>query len=261
MGLWTYEHAITIFPTFFIMLIFSILMRRLLINKPYEIRMLPIKIISVIIVVIEIGKQWYSASIGYDLYHIPLHFCSIFVYVLPLMAFYRGKYQENVRSVACSTMTALLLGMFTMPSVIYSAERFANFFTDYLAFHTVFFHNLVILALFLTFSLDLHKPRGNRGEILFITAFGVVFVLIASTMSHVLQTNYSNFLRSTVGIVAELSKTVELAIGELPTTIIYTVTLGVLHVLLIVITNYLFLLSCICKQRLGKACGAKNGKK
>ena len=164
MGLWTNEHLITIPITFAIMIAVAIVMRKLLINKSYETRMLPIKIISVILVVIEIGKQICSISRGYDLYHIPLHFCSIFLYVLPLFAFYRGKYRNAIASAAGSTMTALFFGMIVMPAVIYSAERVNTFFTDYLSFHTVFFHNLVMLALFLTISLDLHKPSVDKKE-------------------------------------------------------------------------------------------------
>ena len=260
MGLWSHEHVITIFPAFAIMIAVAILMRKLLINKSFEVRMIPIKIISVILVVIEIGKQICSASRGYNLYHIPLHFCSIFLYILPLMAFYRGKYQESMRSVACSTMLALFIGMLTIPSVIYSADRINTFFDDYLSFHTVFFHNLVMLALFITVALDLHRPSGKRRETLFVTLFGTGFVAIAASASHILQTNYSNFLFCTVGFIKTLTDNMKATFGEVPVTIFYTVTLAVLHVLLMVATNYLYLLICICKEKICGLFGKKKAK-
>lgn len=253
MGFWTRDHLITVLPAFLAFFIIALVMRILLIKKSYEIRMIPLKIIAVILVVIEIGKQICSASLGYNLYHIPLHFCSIFLYVIPLFAFYRGKGQENVRAISVATMTSLLIGMLVIPDVIYSSDRIPLFFTDYLSFHTVFFHNLVIFALFLTIALDLCKPNGSRGEVVFVVLFGTVFVAIAASMSHILDTNYSNFLHSTVGIIKELTNHMNTSIGEIPTTIIYTCTLAILHVLLLVITYYLFWAFCIIKEKAQRA--------
>ena len=57
MGLWTIEHLLTIIPTFIVFTIISLLLRKLLINKSYEIRMIPLKIIGIVLIVIEICKQ------------------------------------------------------------------------------------------------------------------------------------------------------------------------------------------------------------
>jgi len=252
MGLWTVEHVITLVPTFLLMLLISLFMRKLLINKTFEIRMLPIKIIAVVIVVIEIGKQICSALRGYDLYHIPLHFCSIFVFILPIIAFYRAKGQEHLRSVGCAAMLSLFFGMLLMPNVIYSSNRLYTFFTDYLSFHTVFVHNLVIFAFFLVLALDLHKSEATKSEILFISAFGGGFVALSATMSHVLKTNFSNFLYSTVGFVADLVEQLKASVGETLVTVIYTVVLCILHVLLLIITNYLFKQLCTAKDKVLK---------
>ncbi len=240
MGLWTREHLITILPTFAIMIVIALLMRRLLIEKRYEIRMIPIKSIAVLLILMEIGKQWCSIVRGYDLYHIPLHFCSIFLYILPLFAFYRGKWQKSVSSIACATMMALFIGMLVLPNTIYTSARLATFFTDYFSFHTVVFHNLVIFALFLTLALDLHTPSGERKELIFLTVFGMAFVVLSASASHLLDTNYSNFLESSIGFVAEVVSRLGLAIGEIPAKILYGAVLGALHILLLIITYYLF---------------------
>ncbi len=249
MGLWTRWHVVTLLPTLVLMIIIATVMRRLLINKPFDIRMIPIKIISLILIVLEIIKQVYSIKNGYDPYHLPLHFCSIFLYALPLMAFYRGKYQNGVRSVATSTMTALFIGMLVIPNVIYSEDRIFEFFSDYLAFQTVSFHNLVIFALFITLALDLHKPTGKRGEVYFIAVFGIVFVTLSATMSHLLETNFSNFLYSTVGFIKDIVDALKVSVGETTIKVIYTITLALLHVLLMVGTNYLYLFVEKCKEK------------
>ena len=250
MSLWSYTHVYTMLPTFAVLAVVAFLMRLWLIKKPYEIRMIPIKIISVILILIEIGKQAYSISQGYNLYHLPLHFCSMFLYVVPLMAFYRGKHYDKVNSFACAAMTSLFFGMIIMPNVIYPEKNILGFFEDYLSFHTTFFHNIVMLALFLVLSLDLHKSNGSRQETLFVTALGFVFVAIAATASYALNTNFSNFLHTTVGIMASVVESVELVLGEVITRIIYVASLVILHVLLLVVTNYVYTLICICKDKL-----------
>lgn len=252
MDFWTHEHLVTLIPTLIFMILASLLMRKLLINKPYRVRMIPIQVMAVLIIILEIGKQTFSILNGYDLYHIPLHFCSIFIYVLPLMAFYRGKGEDGVRSVACSAMLSLFFGMLIIPNVIYSNSNILSFFDNYFSFHTVFFHNLVIFALFTAIALDLHKPSGKPKEVLFIFIFASSFVILAGSASYLLDTNFSNFLYSTVGLVKELTEKMKLAIGETLTAVIYTSTLAILHILLLIIANYLFLLICSLTKRKDK---------
>ena len=43
MGLWTVAYAVAIFPAFTVMVIISIITRRLFFDKPYVVRMLPLK--------------------------------------------------------------------------------------------------------------------------------------------------------------------------------------------------------------------------
>ena len=145
-------------------------------------------------------------------------------------------------------MTALLIGMLIIPNGIYSGNLITEFFSDYLSFHTVFFHNLVIFALFLTVALDLYKPSGG-GELIFVMLCGTGFVAVAASASHILNTNYSNFLHSTVSVVKTLTENMRLAIGDVPTKIIYTATLAILHVLLLIVTYYIFMAICIVKEK------------
>ena len=112
MGLWTPEHAATLLPAVVVMIAISLLLRKWLINKSFETRMIPVKVIAVLLLLLELGKQAVSISRGYDLYHLPFHFCSLFLFMMPAMAFYRGKHQEKVFAITtslCASCTLLML--------------------------------------------------------------------------------------------------------------------------------------------------------
>ena len=80
-------HIKTLLPALIVMLAISIALRALLGKKDIKIRMIPIQVIAVILLLLEVGKQAVSFSRGYDLYHLPLHFCSLLLVTMPAMAF------------------------------------------------------------------------------------------------------------------------------------------------------------------------------
>ena len=140
-----------------------------------------------------------------------------------------------------------------MPDVIYKSTRILTFFTDYFSFHTVVFHNLVIFAFFIVIALDLHRPSGDKKEVAFIVFSGTVFVAAAASAAHLLNVNFANFLFSTVDFVYDLTEELKLSVGETGITVIYTASLAVLNILLLIVTNYLFILLCICKEKISEA--------
>ena len=86
MQLWTKEHALTLLPAIALMLIAAFFLRKWLINKPLKTRMIPFQILTVILLLLEVGKQGLSLYQGYDLYCLPFHYCSLFIFALPAMA-------------------------------------------------------------------------------------------------------------------------------------------------------------------------------
>lgn len=115
MGLWTVTHARTVLPAVAVMLLLAALLGRILNRKPLKMRMLPIQIIAVILLLLEVGKQLVSLKRGYDLYCIPLHYCSLFVFVMPAMAFYHGKFAGKVRAVTAALCTSVFFGYADLP--------------------------------------------------------------------------------------------------------------------------------------------------
>lgn len=228
MQLWTKEHAITVLPTLAVSIVLAVLLRALIGKKSAKIRMIPIQIIAVALVLLEIGKQAVSFSKGYDLYHIPLHFCSLFIFALPAMAFYRGKHAGKVNTVTttlCMAVTALML---IFPNIIYGPGNVDNFSKSYLDFHTVAFHNLVICAFVLIMALKVFAPEetGERKAVLMAI---VGFCVVAASAAHILKVNFANFYSCNVGPLDAVRISLQGVLGVFLTQVLYVSIIAALH--------------------------------
>ena len=232
MELWTPQHIRTLLPALAVMLLIGLGLRLALGGRSLKIRMIPIQVIAMILVLLEIGKQAVSFSRGYDLYHIPLHFCSLFIFVMPVMAFYRGKHQDHVFGVTSALCGSVFLLMLIYPNLIYGPWNVEGFFKDYLDFHTVAFHNLVMLAFVLIVALNLHTP-GAKGENKAVIFFILGFCVVSATMAQILKTNYANFYQCNVPPLEEVRLSLAGIIGVVPTQILYVLILTVLNVLFV----------------------------
>lgn len=239
MVLWTREHMMTLLPALVGMVLVGVVLRLTLGKRSEKVRMIPLQVIACIIVALEIGKQAVSFSRGYDLYHIPLHFCSIFIFALPAMAFYKGKHQDKVRAVtaAWSTATALLTVIY--PDLIYGAGSIREFFVDYLSFHTVVFHNLVILACIVMVALDLHIP-APKGEPKAVATFVLCYCIVAAAAAQLLQTNYNNFYRCNIAPLETVRAAVAEVLGYGAAQALYVLIVTVLDILFVLMSYWLF---------------------
>lgn len=228
MVLWTPEHIKTQLPAMGIMLVIAVLLRLWLGKKSFKIRMIPLQIIAVIFLLLEVGKQIVSFSRGYDLYHIPLHFCSLILFTLPFMAFYNGKYASGIRGIATAVCCAVFWLTTIYPDLIYSAGNIQNFFGSYLDFHTVTFHNLALLAFMVIVALDLHTP-AKKGEFKSIVIFLTAFCVVAAVVSQLLETNYAGFYHCNVPPIEEFRLSLQPIIGYWPAQIIYISGLTAVH--------------------------------
>ena len=249
MGLWTREHALTLLPAVAVMILAAILLRRWLKNKEEKWRILPIQIIAVLLVALEVGKQGVHLARGYDLYALPFHICSLALFMVPMMAFYRGKYVYTVRSIAVSICTAIALLTLIYPNLIYSADNVRDFFHDFLDFHTVVFHNLVIFAFFLILTLDLHDPKG-KGDARAIILFHTGFCVVSATMATVLKTNYANFYECNIPVFESIREGLQPVLGYWPTQLIYIAILSALTIAFMLMSGQLFrLLRRLCIRK------------
>lgn len=228
MELWSPMHIKTLLPALVIMLLVSIALRAWLGKKDVKVRMIPVQIVAGLLLILEMGKQIVSFSRGYDLYHIPLHFCSLLLFALPAMAFYKGKYADRVRAIGTATCGAIFWLTAIYPCLIYSAGNIEGFFTNFLDAHTVLFHNLAMLAFMLIVALDLHQP-APKGEHKLIVLYLTVFCVVAAVMSQLLETNYAGFYHCNVPIVEDVRISLQPILGYWPTQMIYIVGLTAVH--------------------------------
>lgn len=240
MQLWTDLHIKTLLPSMLIMAVVALILGKCLAGRSERIRMLPFQLFAGLLFVLEIGKQLKSFSQGYDLYHIPLHFCSLFVFMLPLMSFCRGKYENGIRAITVGLCAAVFTIMCIYPNLIYSAWDIEHFFDNYFAFHTVFFHNVVILEFFLIVTLRLYHPRSFKKDIRPLTFFMVGYCLVGSVAAQLLKTNFNNFYTCNIPPLEAVRLSVEGTLGYVPAQILYVLIVSMMDLLVTAATYWAF---------------------
>lgn len=232
MQLWTKEHAVTLLPAVAVMIVIAAVLRLTIGKKDMKIRMIPFQILAVALFLLEVGKQVNSYRNGYDLYHLPFHFCSLFIFMLPIMAFYRGKYENTVRAITSALCASVFLLMMAYPCLIYSADNIKRFFVGYQDMHTVAFHNIVVFAFILIIALNLHTP-ALKGEPKATAIFTVCFCAVSASMAHLLKTNFNNFYNCNIPPLEAVRVSVAASLGEGVAALVYVLIVTVLDILFV----------------------------
>ena len=240
MELWSAAHLKTLLPSIGVMLILCVLFRLWLGKKPRRIRMIPLQVIGVLLIVLEVCKQAVSFSRGYDLYHIPLHFCSLVLFAIPLMAFYRGKHDGVVLTLSTVMCGSVFLFMTVYPALIYSSGNIEAYFSEFMSFHTVTFHTLVYFAFLLILTLRLYGEFGRREKKVTLAAI-TVYSVVAAVVSQLLKTNFTNMYHCNVPPVEEVRQTLIASWGYAPAQLLYVSVLTAGHIL------FLWGLFALCK--------------
>ena len=197
MILWTPTHVRTLLPAIIVMILIAVVLRLALGKKSIKIRRIPFQILACLLVVLEIGKQTLSLKNGYDLYHLPFHFCSMLIFLPIIMSFYHGKHERTVTAITSAVSSAIFLLTAIYPDLIYSAQAVEEFTTNFFSFHTVAFHNIAMMLFLLIPALNLHQP-AFKGEVKKIWLFILAFCVVSASMAHLLKTNFNNFYSVTI---------------------------------------------------------------
>ena len=251
MELWSQNHVKTLLPSFIVMIILGVILRIFLGKKPEKIRMIPFQICTIFILVLEVIKQVKSFIDGYDLYHIPLHFCSLFLYLLPLMSFYNGKHKDRVRAVTTTVCGALFMLMMIYPSVIYSGDAIAGTFNNFWDFHTTVFHTVATFTFVLIVCLDLHTPNFKK-DMVSVLVFIAVYCVIAGSMAQILQTNFNNFYHCNVPPIEDLRVSLQSTLGYPLTQTLYVVIVSIVNLIFVTLAYNLFRLLSYLTRKLSK---------
>ena len=201
MGLWTIEFFWGVIPWFLFFASFAFLLR-LLLKDNEKAKIWILRGIAITILALEVGKQVASIIRGYDLYHLPFHYCSLFLLVLPFHAFSFGKFKKYVDGISFATLTSLFFVYMVVPTVLYPKENFSEYFTNFFSFHTITFHHLVVLYLFLAIAFGSFNLKIKR-DFPICAIFLSTFVIISTSASYAHNENYHNLLESNVALIKD----------------------------------------------------------
>jgi len=116
--------------------------------------------------------------------------------------------------------------------LIYGAWNITGYFENYLDFHTVTFHNIVIFAFILIAALGLAEP-AHQGGVKAVALFTVGFCVVSASMAHILQTNFNNFYVCNIAPLEAVRQAVENSLGSLVAALMYVVIVTVLDILVV----------------------------
>ena len=200
---WTYEHVVTLLPTLVVFAIVSVLLGVWLKNRTEKIRLIPIHIVTILLVLLELIKQIKSIIIGYDFSKFPLYYCSLFILLYLATSIYRGKHKDSVRTLTVTTGLTLLVTMLVMPDIIYSSGAVRNMLNDFDDFHTVVYHNLVLLGTMLLLTLDFCKLHIKK-DYLISSVFYISYCVIAAPISILSNKNFNHFTYNAVDFIENI---------------------------------------------------------
>ena len=196
---WTKVHFFTFIPCLVIYLLFSIWLGLKLQNQRDSIKLIPIHIISCILIILEIIKQIKTIQSGYTLNMLPLYFCSLFLFLFPLASLCKNKLKNTIRKLLLLSGAMVTGVMLIAPNIIYRSGALLDMFEDFTCFHTVVYHNLVVLGTCLMLTLNLVNFDKPQYKLIFIFYFTGCF--ITAIFATILNENYNNFVTSGIPFV------------------------------------------------------------
>ena len=198
---WSKLHVYTLIPTMILYIVLAVVFKIVFKNKSDKARMIPIQVVTIILLGLEIAKQIYGFVKGYDLYWIPLHFCSLFIFIMPFAAFYNGKYKNTARMLGGVISTCLFLFMTVYPELIYggdciqaSIDYILGKGGRFIELHSTLFHMIAYSLFFMYISLDVVEYNTKKDLIVVIIAFAI-YCLVVAPFAHIIDTNFNNFCR------------------------------------------------------------------
>lgn len=178
------------FAIIFLAVVFGLVLR----NKSEKVRSLPLKGLAILIVLLEVCKQiYYNVYEPFTYYVLPLHFCSTFIWRMPLAQFTRGKVQRFFKPMPfCYSLIVIAL-IYAYPRVLLGNST-SNVFGSFHNTHTIMFHHVMVAYFAFSVAVKDYIPRKNDWIPL---VSGVAFyALYAVPVAYILNVNYVNILKS-----------------------------------------------------------------
>ncbi|MCR5611374.1 MAG: YwaF family protein [Clostridiales bacterium] len=242
---WTSLHAYTLIPQFVVYIALAFVLSRALKNKDRESQLLPLKICTVLLLVLEAAKQIMGIVTGYSTYWIPLHFCSLFLYFHPLACFCKGKLRERFILIAGVVSTCLFLFMAVYPNIIYSDDAIRsmwNYLTgrggSFFELHTVLFHGIGTFTFFLFMFQGLIRFNTRKDVVTVVITYGL-YCLIVAPVAQLIDTNFNNFVHSNAPFLENIRLSMIESTGAFAGQTVYVLILSVGTILVPLIAYFI----------------------
>lgn len=189
---WSSSEKIVLPIAFVINVLIATLICLLTKNKSKKIKRIPLTIITILVIILEIAKQIYFIFTKYNVYALPLHFCSLFIYFYIIANFIKkGEHFGDVMTLSYSIV--VIIAIICNPSNVIG-ESCDNIFQSFPVFHSFFYHFLMILYFSILLASNLIET--SKKDFLYI-CFGIIgYAIIAVPLAYILNANFCNILYS-----------------------------------------------------------------
>lgn len=176
-------------PLFLLALLIRIAVKKKKIQQNF-----PFAAIAIVLLAVEMSKQIWSLSTGYNLYYIPLQICSLFLICYPLAAFAKGRLRSAAMFMSLCLGCSVTLAQLFLSQILTRDYMFKLFTPEATPFYyfTVVYHHLVVLHFMLMLLLMPYKL--DKRDVLPTVASYAVFMGIACAGANLLHTNFSGFI-------------------------------------------------------------------
>ena len=246
---WTPLHAYTLIPQFIVYAALAFFLSRVLRNKDFETKLLPLKICTILLLVLEAAKQIMGFATGYSTYWIPLHFCSLFLYFHPLACFLKGKWRKTFLLIAGVVSTCLFLFMAVYPNIIYSDDAIRSMWAyihgrggSFFELHTVLFHGIGLFTFFLFMFQGLIEFDTKKDIVKVVVTYGA-YCLIVGPFAQLIDTNFNNFVHSNAPFLESFRLGIIESLGAVPGQTVYVLMISIGTILVPLIAYFVLKLT------------------
>lgn len=145
------------------------------------------KVSAVILILLELTKYSYAIFFdgGFPLIYIPLHFCSLFLYTFPIIAFANEKIANFFKPVSFGgAIVAMLLALLLPTNILGNPDVSWLSLENFVYTLSFVYHGFILAtALFIRIS-GFYKPRKGDliKSVLVITIFAVIAIIVNNIM-------------------------------------------------------------------------------
>lgn len=209
-----------IMPLMFVaVLLTSLVLGKLLKNKPEKIRRIPVVVVTTFLLLFEVVKQMYNiVNNSWTTWALPLHFCSALMIWYAIASY--SKEGSFARELGYATSFAGSLLM-TICFYFYPTGIFGNAcdnpFSSFSTFHSFTFHFLAISIWMLILTLKLYTPSKKAiwGS---VVAYSI-YMGATIALAYLFNTNYANALYSNLSVLENIRVTY----GQVPYLLILAI--------------------------------------